>query len=116
MIGCLWTHVHKQPIIALYLQFETLLKFYNLEAWFCNVIMCICSSLSIVSLGKRGLVLVLLRLCLCMFVCSLVSAIVSLSLGTMDWSVVPECDISWSYSLVCFNNTDTLQMQLIDNN
>ena len=59
---------------------------------------------------------VLLRLCVCMFVCSLVSAIVSLSLGTMDWSVVPECDISWSNSLVCFNNTDTLQMQLIDNN
>ena len=86
------------------------------QSWFCNVIMCICSSLSIVSLGKRGLVLVLLRLCVGMFVCSLVSAIVSLSLGTMDWSVVPECDISWSYSLVCFNNTDTLQIQLIDNN
>ena len=58
---------------------------------------------------------VFLRLCVCMFVCSFVY-IVSLSLGTMDWSVVPECDISWSYSLVCFNNTDTLQMQLIDNN
>ena len=29
MIGCC---VHKQPIIALYFEFETVLKFYNLEA------------------------------------------------------------------------------------
>ena len=27
------THVHKQPIIALYFEFENELKFYNLEAW-----------------------------------------------------------------------------------
>ena len=33
MIGCLRTRVHKQPIIALYFEFETVLKFYNLEAW-----------------------------------------------------------------------------------
>ena len=32
MIGCLWTHVHKQPIIALYFEFENVLKFYNIEA------------------------------------------------------------------------------------
>ena len=32
MIGCLRTRVHKQPIIALYFEFETVLKFYNLEA------------------------------------------------------------------------------------
>ena len=32
MIGCLWTCVHKQPIIALYFEFENELKFYNLEA------------------------------------------------------------------------------------
>ena len=32
MIGCLRTHV-KQPIIALYFEFENELKFYNLEAW-----------------------------------------------------------------------------------
>ena len=25
--------VHKQPIIALYFEFETVLKFYNLETW-----------------------------------------------------------------------------------
>ena len=25
--------VHKQPIIALYFEFENVLKFYNLEAW-----------------------------------------------------------------------------------
>ena len=32
MIGCLWTCVCKQPIIALYFEFENELKFYNLEA------------------------------------------------------------------------------------
>ena len=32
MIGCLRTRVRKQPIIALYFESETVLKFYNLEA------------------------------------------------------------------------------------
>ena len=32
MIGCLQTHVRKQPIIALYFEFEIVLQFYNLEA------------------------------------------------------------------------------------
>ena len=38
MIGCLRTRVHKQPIVALYFESETVLKFYNLEAWgnFCS--------------------------------------------------------------------------------
>ena len=31
MIGCLQTRVRKQPSISLYFEFETLLKFYNLE-------------------------------------------------------------------------------------
>ena len=31
MIGSLWTRVGKQPIIALYFESETVLKFYNLE-------------------------------------------------------------------------------------
>ena len=34
MIGCLRTRVRKQPIIALYFDFEKELKFYNLEARF----------------------------------------------------------------------------------
>ena len=34
MIGCLGTCGRKQPIIALYFEFENELKFYNLEAWF----------------------------------------------------------------------------------
>ena len=34
MIGCLRTRVHKQPIIVLYFEFETVLKFYNLQALF----------------------------------------------------------------------------------
>ena len=32
MIGCLRTRVRKQPIIALYFESETVLKFYNLES------------------------------------------------------------------------------------
>ena len=32
IIGCLWTHVHKQPIIALYFDSKNELKFYNLKA------------------------------------------------------------------------------------
>ena len=32
MIGWLRTRVRKQSIIALYFEFETVLKFYNLEA------------------------------------------------------------------------------------
>ena len=32
MIGCLRTHVRKQPIIELYFEFENELKFYNLKA------------------------------------------------------------------------------------
>ena len=32
MIGCLWTRVRKQPIIALYIESVNVLKFYNLEA------------------------------------------------------------------------------------
>ena len=35
MIGWLGTHVRKQPIIVLYLEFEAVLKFYNLEARCC---------------------------------------------------------------------------------
>ena len=32
MIGCLRTRVRKQPIDALYFEFENELKFFNLEA------------------------------------------------------------------------------------
>ena len=33
MIGCLRTRVRKQPIIELYFESETVLKFFNPEAW-----------------------------------------------------------------------------------
>ena len=33
MIGCLRTRVRKQLIIALYFESETVLKVYNLKAW-----------------------------------------------------------------------------------
>ena len=36
MIGCLWTRVRKQSIIALYFEFENELKFYKLEARLCH--------------------------------------------------------------------------------
>ena len=32
MIGCVWTHVRKQPIIVHYFEFENELKFYDLGA------------------------------------------------------------------------------------
>ena len=32
MMGCLRTHVRKQPIIALYFESETVVKVYNLKA------------------------------------------------------------------------------------
>ena len=38
MIGCLPTCVRKQPIIELYFELETSLKFYNLEAWFVPIL------------------------------------------------------------------------------
>ena len=33
MTGCLQTRVSKQQIIVLYFEFETVFKFYYLEAW-----------------------------------------------------------------------------------
>ena len=42
MIGCLQTRVRKQPIIALYFEFENELKFYNLEASVVCVCVCLC--------------------------------------------------------------------------
>ena len=38
MIGCLRTRVRKQPIIALYFEFENELKLYNLEAMCLTII------------------------------------------------------------------------------
>ena len=34
MISWLRTCVREQPIIVLYFEFETVLKFYNLKAWY----------------------------------------------------------------------------------
>ena len=33
MVGCLRTRVRKHPIIALYFELETVLKFYDIGAW-----------------------------------------------------------------------------------
>ena len=51
MIGCLRTHVRKQPIIVLYIESENELKFYNLEAWSC------CSPVIWVSICQQILLL-----------------------------------------------------------
>ena len=40
--------VHKQPIIALYFEFDTELKFYNLEAWCLVIVVCSSSRLQFV--------------------------------------------------------------------
>ena len=55
MIGCLRTRVRKQPIIALYLEYETVLKFYNLEASCFTLIVFL---LSHVCLPRGALVLI----------------------------------------------------------
>ena len=47
MIGCLPTHVRKQPIIARYFEFATVLKFYNLEALTISILLSSFSSLII---------------------------------------------------------------------
>ena len=38
MIGCSRTRVCKQPLNALYFEFENEVKFYNLEAWLESVL------------------------------------------------------------------------------
>ena len=43
MIGCLRTHVRKQPIIALYFESENELKFYNLEASASSFLLRLCA-------------------------------------------------------------------------
>ena len=50
MIGCLRTHVRKQPIIVLYFESENELKFYNLEAWLQEV------DLTVADRGFRDLI------------------------------------------------------------
>ena len=55
MIGCLRTRVPKQPIIALYFESETVLEFYNLEAWTNR------SYLSIVNYQKKANKMSLIR-------------------------------------------------------
>ena len=53
MIGCLRTRVRKQPIVVLYFEFETVLKFYNLETrTFRQSITCSVNALIIYSLTK----------------------------------------------------------------
>ena len=48
MIGCLWTLVRKQPIIALYFEFENELKFYSIEANTKLGLMCLAQRLNAV--------------------------------------------------------------------
>ena len=52
MIGSLRTRVRKQPIIALYFEFENELKFYNLEASTKQGIMCLAQGHNTVTLVR----------------------------------------------------------------
>ena len=54
------------------------------------------SSFAIISLGKRERVALLLLCSECHV------AIIVHSLGAMGWSIVCDCGISWSYSLIFF--------------
>ena len=57
MIGCLRTRVCKQPIIALYFEFETVLKFYNLEALYIKAFNIIFAVITSVQVNRLNLVL-----------------------------------------------------------
>ena len=85
MIGCLRTRVRKQPIIALYFESETVLQFYNLEAWFCDIVICVLSNFEIVSLRKLSL-----------FSWYNASVFVFSSSAVVK-SMVCDCGISWPY-------------------
>ena len=52
MIDCLRTCVRKEPIIALYFEFETVLKFYNLEASTKLALMCLAQGHNAVTLAS----------------------------------------------------------------
>ena len=54
MIGCLWTCVRKQPIIALYFEFETVLKFYNLGGMNILRIQCVPNLFGIVKYFEKS--------------------------------------------------------------
>ena len=75
MIGCLRTRVRKQPIIALYFESELVLKFYNLEAWFYDIVLCAPSKSLIISRRKENLLLYFNQsiACVSLFVCVRVS-------------------------------------------
>ena len=75
MIGCLRTRVHKQPIIALYFEYENELKFYNLEASPQHI--CHQANLRAVELQSNTLVPLVIDVC-----------------GAIGWSAVCDCGIS----------------------
>ena len=77
MIGCLRTRVRKQPIIVLYFNFETVLKFYNPEACF----------------NDDADRMTKISFCFCPIIASL-RGLVSLSCGAMDWFLICDFGIS----------------------
>ena len=98
MIGCLWTRVRKQPIIALYFEYETVLKFYNLGARSHTVlelfydllyILLVHSSIAIILMGKRELVALLDLSSWCLVMVKRLFLVVPVGL-----SVVCDCGIS----------------------
>ena len=73
MIGCLRTRVHKQPIIALNFEFETVLKFYNLEAWLTasgSIIVANITTQNMFSLNKTPQKIFLVFFCISYIICN----------------------------------------------
>ena len=83
MIGCLRTRDRIQPIVALYFEFETVLKFYNLKALFWYTLLC---SGIVINLMRVRELFALLVSCDCK--CS-----IGLPQSAMGWSAVYDCGI-----------------------
>ena len=71
---------------------------FSVRSMFCFALLCVHSSFAIISLRKRELVALLLLCseCHCRYYRSF-----TLPRGAMGWSVLCDCGISWSYSLIC---------------
>ena len=89
MIGCLRTRDRIQPIVALYFEFETVLKFYNLRALFWYTLLC---SGIVINLMRVRELFAFLVSCDCK--CS-----IGLPQSAMGWSAVYDCGIFRSYVL-----------------
>ena len=80
MIGCLRTCVRKQPIIALYFEFETVLKFYNLGGMNILRIECVPNLFGIIKYFEKSE----LEFSLIYFICILIKLAGTLNLLSLN--------------------------------